>query len=106
MESSKLTEHELHLFSTIERVCSVFSLLGCILTIGTFSISKSFHKPINRLVFFASFGNTMSNVATLMSRSYLSNINSAGCQTQAFLIQMCVERSNPLHFLAAPGGRL
>lgn len=88
MEAADLTEATLNGFSIVERVCSVLSLLGCIVIIGTFCASKSFHKPINRLVFYASFGNMMTNVATLMARSYLSDIMSPGCQFQAFLIQM------------------
>lgn len=75
-------------FSIIERACSVFSLLGCGFIIATFCMSKAFHKPINRLVFYASFGNAITNVATLMARSFIGDGNSAGCQFQAFLIQM------------------
>lgn len=88
MDAQDLTPAQLNGFSIIERVCSVFSLLGCVFIIGTFCASKSFHKPINRLVFYASFGNMMTNVATLMARSYLGDTGSAGCQFQAFLIQM------------------
>ncbi|OAA66169.1 GPCR, family 2-like protein [Cordyceps fumosorosea ARSEF 2679] len=83
-----LTAGQLDAISIIERACSVFSLLGCLFTIVTFCSSSAFHKPINRLVFYASFGNMMTNVGTLMSRSYLTDILSAGCQFQAFLIQM------------------
>ncbi|TQV99180.1 hypothetical protein V2A60_004671 [Cordyceps javanica] len=85
---STLTEGQLEAISAIERTCSVFSLLGCLFTIVTFCTSSAFHKPINRLVFYASFGNMMTNVGTLMSRAYLTDILSAGCQFQAFLIQM------------------
>lgn len=85
-----LTEGQLAAVSAIERGCSVLSLLGCLFTIITFCMSSAFHKPINRLVFYASFGNMMTNVGTLMSRAYLSDILSAGCQFQAFLIQMYV----------------
>ncbi|KAG6008814.1 hypothetical protein E4U21_003843 [Claviceps maximensis] len=74
--------------STIERACSVLSLLGCLFIIVTFCCSTSFHKPINRLVFYASFGNLFTVVGTLMSRSYLSDVNSLGCQFQASLIQL------------------
>lgn len=84
-----LTQSQLNALSVIERVCSVFSLLGSLFVIGTFVSSKSFHKPINRLVFYASFGNMMTNVGTLMSRQYIDSPNSVGCQFQAFLIQMC-----------------
>ncbi|KAK0739689.1 hypothetical protein B0T21DRAFT_410021 [Apiosordaria backusii] len=75
-------------FSIIERTCSVFSLLGSVLVIATFCASKAFHKPINRLVFYASFGNLMTNAATLMARSFVMEPRSAGCQFQGFLIQM------------------
>ncbi|KAH8652494.1 hypothetical protein BX600DRAFT_96104 [Xylariales sp. PMI_506] len=85
---ASLTADQLRAITVIERVGSVFSLLGCIFILVTFSISKAFHKPINRLVFYASFGNMMTNVATLIAREYLESINSVGCQFQAFLIQM------------------
>ncbi|UPL02660.1 hypothetical protein LCI18_013594 [Fusarium solani-melongenae] len=89
MSSSEiLTPSQLNSISIIERVCSVFSLLGSLFVIGTFVSSKAFHKPINRLVFYASFGNMMTNVGTLMSRQYLGSPHSVGCQFQAFLIQM------------------
>ncbi|WKT38204.1 hypothetical protein QSH57_000022 [Fusarium oxysporum f. sp. vasinfectum] len=73
--------------SAIERTCSVPSLLGSLFIIATFCSSKLFHKPISRMLFYASFGNMMSNVATLMSKSFIDQPNSAGCQTQAFLIE-------------------
>jgi hypothetical protein len=65
-------------------------LLGCLFIICTFCFSKAFHKPINRLAFYASLGNMMTNVGTLMARTYINAPNSAGCQMQAFLIQMYV----------------
>jgi hypothetical protein len=83
-----LDASHLDALSIIERVNSVFSLLGSIFIIGTFLLSKAFHKPINRLVFYASFGNMIVNIGTLMSRSYIGDSNSVGCQLQAFLIQM------------------
>ena len=71
-----------------ERVGSVFSLLGTVFIITTFLSNQSFHKPINRLVFFAAWGNIMSSVATLISTSGI-HLGSRGplCQFQAFLIQ-------------------
>lgn len=59
-------------------------------TISTFCFSKYFSKSINRLVFYASFGNLITNIATMMSRSFIDSPNSAGCQAQAFLIQAYV----------------
>ncbi|RFU76945.1 g- coupled receptor [Trichoderma arundinaceum] len=86
--SDGLTQRQLNIISDIERVCSVISLIGCVFIIVTFCASSSFHKPINRLVFYASFGNMMTNVGTLMSRSYLHMPDSPVCQFQGFLIQM------------------
>ncbi|KAG8677683.1 hypothetical protein FPOAC2_03814 [Fusarium poae] len=73
--------------SAIERACSVPSLLGSLFIIATYCSSKLFQKPISRMLFYASFGNMMSNVATLISNSFVNRPNSAGCQTQAFLIE-------------------
>ncbi|KAK4467097.1 putative G-protein coupled receptor 157 [Cladorrhinum samala] len=88
-EDPGLRELPVDALSIIERACSVPSMLGSLLVIATFCLSKAFHKPINRLVFYASFGNLMTNAATLMARSFLGDGNSAaGCQFQAFLIQM------------------
>lgn len=85
---STLTQGQLEAISIIERVNSVLSLIGSLFIIVTFCFSRAFHKPINRLVFYASFGNMLTNVGTLMSRSYNGTPGSVGCQFQAFLIQM------------------
>lgn len=88
MHVKDITPEQLRDFTVIERVCSVFSLLGCSFIIATFIWCSSFRKPITRLVFYASLGNVMTNVATLMARSYVESPLSAGCQFQGFLIQM------------------
>lgn len=93
--AAELTPSDLDAVTVIERVGSVFSLLGCVFIISTFCLSKAFHKPINRMVFYASFGNMMTNIGTLMTRTYLPYPNSVGCQFQAFLIQMYVEVYSP-----------
>ncbi|KAI0536701.1 G-protein coupled receptor [Xylaria digitata] len=77
----------LRAITIIERVGSVFSLLGCIFIIITFLSSSAFRKPINRLIFYASFGNMAVNVGTLIARAYIDHENSVGCQIQGFLIQ-------------------
>ncbi|KAI1423750.1 G-protein coupled receptor [Xylaria sp. FL1777] len=77
----------LRAITIIERVGSVLSLLGCIFIIITFLTSSAFRKPINRLVFYASFGNMAVNVGTLIARAYVDDENSVGCQIQGFLIQ-------------------
>lgn len=81
-------ETDLQIISIIERAGSVLSLMGCLFVIVTFCCCSGFHKPVNRLVFYATFGNMMTNIGTLMSRSYVDEPDSAGCQLQSFLIQM------------------
>ncbi|KAH7126961.1 G protein coupled receptor family protein [Dendryphion nanum] len=73
-----------------ERTMSVLSILGSLFIVGTFLKWHYFRKPINRLVFYASWGNVMANVATLISTSALparGAIPSPLCQFQAILIQ-------------------
>ncbi|TWU70440.1 hypothetical protein ED733_000256 [Metarhizium rileyi] len=85
---SQFTDAQLHVISIMERLCSAISLLGCIFTIATFTCFSAFReKPVNRLVFYASLGNMASNVGTLMSRSFLGDLDSFGCQFQAMLVQ-------------------
>ncbi|KAK3376449.1 hypothetical protein B0T24DRAFT_220091 [Lasiosphaeria ovina] len=87
-----ITPEEADAITSIERVCSVFSLLGCLFVLATFAFSSAFrNRSINRLVFLATFGNMLTNVATLMTRSYILNVNSFGCQLQSFLIQVFMQ---------------
>jgi len=84
-----ITEEDAEAIIAIERVGSVFSLLGCLFVLVTFSCSSAFRlRAINRMVFFATFGNMFTNVATLMTRTYTPYVDSFGCQLQAFLIQV------------------
>jgi hypothetical protein len=85
-----VTTGSLNTISLIERLCSTLSLLGCAFIAVTFLFSTAFHKPINRLVFYASLGNIFTNVATLITRSAIPFPNSFLCQFQGFLIQMYV----------------
>ena len=71
-----------------ERVASALSLLGCAFVISTFVFSARFRKPVNRLIFYAVFGNILFNMATLISLSGpAAGASSALCQFQGFLIQ-------------------
>ncbi|RPA83044.1 hypothetical protein BJ508DRAFT_207609 [Ascobolus immersus RN42] len=79
------TQRELEILEATARVGSVFSLLGASFIIITFCTSRSFHRPINRLAFFAAFGNIMTNVATLMAQD--PRPGSALCKMQAMFIQ-------------------
>ncbi|RAH73693.1 putative cAMP receptor-like protein [Aspergillus aculeatinus CBS 121060] len=83
-----LSRSQLQAISITERVCSAVSLLGTFIIVISFLSSPSFRKPINRLVFYASWGNMMANVATLMSQSGVRLGTASGlCQFQGFLIQ-------------------
>jgi hypothetical protein len=84
----ELTTTDFNNFVIVERVCSTLSLLGCLFIAVTFLGSKAFHKPINRLVFFASMGNVFTNVATIISRAAVTDATGGLCQFQSFLIQM------------------
>ena len=84
-----ITEQDTDAIIVIERICSVFSLMGCAFVLVSFSCSAPFRqRAINRMVFFATFGNMFTNVATLMTRNYARSVDSFGCQLQAFLIQV------------------
>lgn len=90
-DAMSLSEQQLSAISVTERVCSAISLLGTSIIVVTFLASKSFRKPINRLVFYASWGNIMTNIATLVSQSGIqAGTNSCLCRFQAFFIQWWV----------------
>lgn len=86
---SHLTPNQLRSLETVERVASCFSLVGTVFIFVTFLSSSNFRKPINRLIFAASWGNTVCNIATLLSQSGIrAGQGSHLCQFQGFLIQM------------------
>ena len=106
MAPTELSEQQLRAIEVTERVCSVASLLGTTFIIATFLTDKNFYRPINRLVFYASWGNIMANVATLISRSGIfSGVDGALCQFQAFLIQMYVTHSFLVIFMTLTWSR-
>lgn len=74
---------------TIERIASCFSLVGTLMIFVTFASSSDFRKPINRLIFYASWGNTLCSIASMISQSGIrAGQRSPLCQFQGFLIQM------------------
>ncbi|KAE8375907.1 hypothetical protein BDV26DRAFT_283095 [Aspergillus bertholletiae] len=83
-----LSQQQLFAISVTERVCSAISLTGTTIIVVSFLSSTAFRKPINRLVFYASWGNLMTNIATVISQSGIHmGLDSPLCQLQAFLIQ-------------------
>lgn len=88
-----LTEEQISAISATERVCSTISLIGTFIIVATFIASPAFRKPINRLVFYASWGNMMANIATIISANGIhQGVDSSLCQFQGFLIQWSVTR--------------
>jgi hypothetical protein len=86
-----LSKHQLLALTATERACSTVSLVGTFVIVATFIWSPSFRKPINRLVFYASWGNIMANIATIISSNGIhSGTESSLCQFQGFLIQWSV----------------
>jgi len=86
-----LTEAQTHDIIVTERIASVFSLTASSFVFATFLLSDKFRKPINRLVFYATFGNVVTNIATLISTDGIeAGENSSLCQFQAVLIQWSV----------------
>ena len=82
------TDEKLDALLLTERVASAFSLLGCAFVLVTFLGSPRFRKPVNRLIFYAVWGNILFNIATLISLAGpAAGVDSALCQFQSFLIQ-------------------
>lgn len=72
-----------------ERVTSVFSLIGIFFILFTYLIGRGFDKPINRLIFFASWSNLGMNAACLIAEKGVKlGQDSPLCQFQAWAIQM------------------
>jgi hypothetical protein len=82
-----------------ERVCSVISLSSASFVIASFVASHRFRTPINRLIFYASWGNFLIDAATLIGTSGISHgVNSSLCQLQAFTFQWFVIQDSTLVF--------
>lgn len=99
----KLTAAQIDTLQITARIASCFSLLGCTFICVTFICSTSFRRPFNRLVFYTSWGNLFSGVATLMSQAGIeAGANSTACQFQGFLIQMYVQAASNAQFSKFP----
>ncbi|KAL2044430.1 hypothetical protein N7G274_003135 [Stereocaulon virgatum] len=84
-----LSSGQINALAVTERVTSILSLLGIFFILSTFLLGRGFNKPINRLVFAASWSNLGMNIAVLIAEDGVSaGQNSPLCQFQAFAIQM------------------
>jgi len=86
-----LSDQEYRGVSIAARTTSVVSLLGSLFIVGTFACFPYFRKPINRLICYATAGNIMVNIATLIATSALPQPGalraSVLCEFQGILIQ-------------------
>lgn len=91
-EGPNLSPPQLKAIVGTERAMSSLSIASSLFVLGTFLGSNLFQTPINRLIFYATFGNILANVATMIGRSGLHNRTetNALCQFQGFFIQWFV----------------
>ncbi|KAF4541843.1 G-protein coupled receptor [Lasiodiplodia theobromae] len=85
-----MTPTEELVLESMARTTSAVSLVSCLFILLTFAFFPTFRKPINRLIVYASIGNILTNIATVIS---VSGIPSHGaswslCRFQGFFIQM------------------
>ncbi|EAS35151.3 uncharacterized protein CIMG_00505 [Coccidioides immitis RS] len=70
------------------RATASVSLLACLLVIASYAFSTLFHTPLNRLIFYATWGNLLAHVAELIAWSGpRAGITSSLCKFQAFFIE-------------------
>jgi len=73
------------------RVCGAISLLGCLFIVTTFTFSTRFRRPVNRLIFYASWGNIVLAIMSILSVDPIFDPYGPGsslCTAQGFMIQM------------------
>lgn len=100
----EFTDEQFRAIEWTERVCSIVSLLGSFFVVGSFLFSSRFQAPINRLIFYASLGNILTNVATLVSRSGIKMGGESGlCRFQGLFIQWLVTFCSIAHDFPLPG---
>jgi hypothetical protein len=90
--ANPLSDSELHALVITERVNSCVSMAGILFVLTTYMFSSHFNKPINRLIFFATWGNIGSTVASLISEAGPLSVKTGSevsslCQLQGFLVQ-------------------
>ncbi|KAI9754013.1 MAG: hypothetical protein M4579_004889 [Chaenotheca gracillima] len=89
MASDELTAQQLKAMVVTERVTSCLSIVSIFFILFTYLFASGFNKPINRLIFYASWGNLGVTVASLISEAGPNAGQFAPlCQFQAFMVQM------------------
>ena len=82
-----LTGGQLRGIEVATRTSSVVSILGSLFIISSYLYFPYFRRPTTRLIFYATWGNIITNAATLVSVPTSSLGVSTLCQVQSFLIQ-------------------
>ncbi|KAK6534407.1 hypothetical protein TWF281_005731 [Arthrobotrys megalospora] len=83
-----LTPSQIGTIEAVQRMSSVLSIIGALFIIVTFLGSPRFHKPINRLAFYAAIANILCTVATSIARAGpAAGQGSALCNMQGLFIQ-------------------
>lgn len=86
-----LTDQQKDVIEGVQRASSVLSILGASFIIVTFLASPRFHKPINRLAFYAAIANILCTVATTIARAGpKAGQGSAMCNMRKFKILGCI----------------
>ncbi|KAK8191160.1 uncharacterized protein BKA78DRAFT_313546 [Phyllosticta capitalensis] len=90
MTHSTMNSKQVYGIEVAERVGSSISLVSTLIIFVTFWAFPIFRKPINRLIVYASVGNILTNIATIMSIGPITADHgaTAQCRFQGFLIQM------------------
>ena len=89
--ASTLADWQTEALFITERVNSAVSLVGIFFVLITYLFFPAFNKPINRLIFFATWANLGVTIAALISvdgPSSYTESNKTLCRFQAFLVQM------------------
>jgi hypothetical protein len=89
MAQEQLSMNQQRTLLVIERTASVVSIVASTLVLSSFILSSRLkRRPFNRLLFMATWGNMLANVATFIGNDGIrSGIDSKQCKVQAMLIQ-------------------
>ncbi|KKZ64621.1 hypothetical protein EMCG_09475 [[Emmonsia] crescens] len=83
-----LSPRQLHAMESSARAMSAVSISASFLVIASFLWGKLFQTPVNRLMFYATWGNVLANIGTMIGRSGITRGDDSGiCRCQAFLLQ-------------------
>lgn len=81
---------EARTYESVSRAASTLSIASTVFVVATFAAFPYFRKPINRLIIYASIGNVLLNVGSIISVSGTParGASSDLCRFQGFFMQM------------------